>query len=56
MISAETRKLFADHEAWFQEDETKQRVNESKRIGKNKSSIIANDTGLEGSFKKIEID
>lgn len=55
MISEETKKIFQENEAWFHEDETTQRVNESKRIGKTKCSINS-DNGLEGSFKKIEID
>ncbi|EGI59704.1 PREDICTED: alpha-tocopherol transfer protein-like [Acromyrmex echinatior] len=47
-------KKLADHVAWFQDDEANHRVNESLRPDKTK---IATDLfGIEGSFKKLEID
>ncbi|KAG5315731.1 TTPAL protein, partial [Acromyrmex insinuator] len=47
-------KKLADHVAWFQDDEANHRINESLRPDKTK---IATDLfGIEGSFKKLEID
>ncbi|KYM85150.1 Alpha-tocopherol transfer protein-like protein [Atta colombica] len=47
-------KKLADHIAWFHEDEVNHRINESLRPDKAK---IATDLfGVEGSFKKLEID
>ncbi|XP_018302194.1 alpha-tocopherol transfer protein-like [Mycetomoellerius zeteki] len=47
-------KKLADHVAWFQEDEVNHRVNESLRPSKAKTATDL--FGIEGSFKKLEID
>jgi len=47
-------KKLEDHIAWFQEDESNHRVNESLRPGKAKTATDL--FGVEGSFKKLEID
>lgn len=47
-------KKLEDYREWFIMDEAARRVNETLRIGKSKS---ASDLfGVEGSFKKLEID
>lgn len=47
-------KLLDENREWFLKEEITMRTNESLRVGKTKSS---NDLfGVEGSFKKIEID
>ncbi|XP_012529320.1 alpha-tocopherol transfer protein-like [Monomorium pharaonis] len=47
-------KRFKDYREWFLLDETTRRVNEALRINKSKS---ASDLfGVEGSFKKLDID
>ncbi|KAL0129299.1 hypothetical protein PUN28_004181 [Cardiocondyla obscurior] len=47
-------KKLADHIPWFQDDEANHRVNESLRPGKAKT--VTDLFGVEGSFKKLEID
>lgn len=47
-------KKLVDHVAWFQEEEANHRVNESLRPGKAKTATDL--FGVEGSFKKLEID
>ncbi|KAL6256814.1 hypothetical protein P5V15_011754 [Pogonomyrmex californicus] len=47
-------KKLVDHIAWFQEEEANHRVNESLRPGKAKTATDL--FGVEGSFKKLEID
>lgn len=47
-------KKLSDHVAWFQEEETNCRVDESLRPGKAKTATDL--FGVEGSFKKLEID
>lgn len=45
--------MLLENEEYFEKEETK-RVDESKRVGKPKTS---NDLfGIEGSFKKLDID
>ncbi|KAL6428452.1 hypothetical protein ACFW04_008608 [Cataglyphis niger] len=51
--AGEIKKL-EDHVAWFQEEETNHRVNEALRPGKAKTATDL--FGVEGSFKKLEID
>ncbi|XP_071638280.1 alpha-tocopherol transfer protein-like [Temnothorax longispinosus] len=47
-------KKLEDYREWFLLDEVNRRVNEASRIGKSKS---VNDLfGIEGSFKKLDID
>lgn len=53
LAEVQVRKL-EDYREWFLMDEATRRVNEALRIGKSKS---ASDLfGVEGSFKKLEID
>jgi len=47
-------KKLINHVVWFQEDEANHRVNESLRPGKAKTATDL--FGVEGSFKKLEID
>lgn len=47
-------KRIENFREWFLEDEKNYRVNESLRIDKSKTS--SDLFGIEGSFKKIEID
>ncbi|XP_018395804.1 PREDICTED: alpha-tocopherol transfer protein-like [Cyphomyrmex costatus] len=47
-------KKLIDHVAWFEDDEANHRVNESLRPGKAKTATDL--FGVEGSFKKLEID
>lgn len=47
-------KKLEEYREWFLMDEANGHVNEAKRLGKSKS---ASDLfGVEGSFKKLEID
>ncbi|XP_018349945.1 PREDICTED: alpha-tocopherol transfer protein-like [Trachymyrmex septentrionalis] len=53
-LHSKQMKKLEDHIAWFQEDESNHRVNESLRPGKAKTATDL--FGVEGSFKKLEID
>lgn len=53
LINAQIKKI-ANFGEWFLEDERINRVNESLRINKSKTSN--NLFGADGSFKKLEID
>ncbi|KAL6256812.1 hypothetical protein P5V15_011752 [Pogonomyrmex californicus] len=53
-ISAKHIKLLEEYRDWFQYDEVTGRVNESLRVGECQS--IDNLFGVDGSFKKLEID
>ncbi|XP_053994005.1 uncharacterized protein LOC128884565 [Hylaeus volcanicus] len=53
-LHAKVIKLLEDNRDWFVEEERTKRVNESLRPGKGKS--ITDLFGVEGSFKKLEID
>lgn len=50
----EQLKNIENHREWFLQDETINRVNETLRVGKSKSATDL--FGIEGSFKKLEID
>lgn len=53
LAEIEVKKL-ENYREWFLKDEATGRVNEALRIGKSKS---ASDLfGVEGSFKKLDID
>lgn len=47
-------KKIENHRPWFLEDEKSGRVNEALRPGKSKN--VTDLFGVEGSFKKLEID
>ncbi|KAJ8676442.1 hypothetical protein QAD02_012229 [Eretmocerus hayati] len=53
-LHKEQIKKLQDHRDWFLEEESRARVDESKRLDKTKnaSSLF----GVEGSFKKLDID
>ncbi|XP_011647507.1 uncharacterized protein LOC105433757 [Pogonomyrmex barbatus] len=53
-IAAKHIKLLEEYRDWFQYDEVAGRVNESLRVGECQS--IDNLFGVDGSFKKLEID
>lgn len=50
----EALKNIENHREWFLKDEATARVNEALRIGDSKSATDL--FGVEGSFKKLEID
>lgn len=53
-LHAASVKKLEDHRIWFQDEEVNARVNESLRVGKAKNATDL--FGVEGSFKKLEID
>lgn len=53
-LAAKNIKWLEDNRAWFQNEEATKRVNESLRPGKGKNATDL--FGVEGSFKKLEID
>jgi len=50
----ESQKRFDSYQIFFDNDEKFNRIDESKRIDKNRFN--STDYGLEGSFKKLELD
>lgn len=50
----EQLKNIENNREWFLNDEATNRVNEALRVGKSKSATDL--FGVEGSFKKLEID
>ncbi|XP_015592996.1 alpha-tocopherol transfer protein-like [Cephus cinctus] len=53
-LHAASIKKLEEHRSWFQDDEANHRVNETLRPGKAKN--VTDIFGVEGSFKKLEID
>ncbi|KAL4149899.1 hypothetical protein QTP88_003750 [Uroleucon formosanum] len=51
----ESQKRFKSYQIFFDNDEKFNRIDESKRIDKN-NRFISTNYGLEGSFKKLELD
>lgn len=54
LFTEESQKLFKAYEKFFTDDELYNRVDENKRI--DKSRFNTSDYGLEGSFKKLDLD
>lgn len=53
-IVDDANKLLKSYEKFFEDDEKFNRVDESKRI--NMKQFNSSNCGLDGSFKKIELD
>jgi len=52
----ESQKRFESYQIFFDNDEKFNRIDESKRIDKINRFNSTTNYGLEGSFKKLELD